>query len=265
MQNWFSVQKMADRIYAIHDNGNDMIYLIAGTQKALLVDTGWGIGDLEALIRTITDLPLEVVSTHGHPDHVGGGYQFPAIHIPEADLEMLNGCFNAEYRRTTLKHLQAKAYPPDFNPEQWVNAKLNRLIPIKDGHSFDLGDKRLEVIAIPGHTPGSIALLDREAGILFSGDAVIAGTIWMHLDHSTPLHTCLQSLKQLTNRSAPLQMILPGHAEIPAVPGIIAELIAGIEAIVAGRLRGEAHHTFHGSGLLCSFGSCGIVYNAEKL
>jgi hydroxyacylglutathione hydrolase len=265
MQSWFTVQQMADQIYAIHDNGNVMIYLIIGSRKALLVDTGWGIGDLGALVRTITDLPLEVVNTHGHPDHVGGGYQFPLIHIHETDWEILNGCFTEEYRKMDLSHLPMESYPPGFDPEQWVKAKLNRVIPLSEGHCFDLGNKRLEVLSIPGHTPGSIGLLDREQGILFSGDSVIEGTIWMHLDHSLSLHTFLQSLKRITGRSAPLQMILPGHAHIPAAPGVIEELIAGIEAILDGRLRGEAHHTFAGDGLLCEFRSCGIVYNPEKL
>jgi hydroxyacylglutathione hydrolase len=134
-----------------------------------------------------------------------------------------------------------------------------------DGHTFDLGGKKLEALSIPGHTPGSIGLLDRENGMLFSGDAVIAGTVWMHLEHSASLHTFLQSLKRLVNRLVPLQMILPGHANTPADPHIIAELIAGIEAILDGRIRGEAYHTSHGDGLLCIFGSCGIVYNPDKL
>jgi len=126
----------------------------------------------------------------------------------------------------------------------------------------------LEVVSVPGHTPGSICLLDRQARILFTGDSVLPGTVWLHLDESLPLRRFHENLQRLQTFADAFDTILPGHADLQALPlskGMLGDLVAGIERILAGELVGRKERTFVGDGLRCDFGSCGIVYRPDRL
>ena len=110
MTNAFTTKAIADGAWHIQDARGGVIYLVAGRERALLIDTGWGEGDLPAHVATRTDLPLTVVNTHGHPDHSSGNGQFDEVYIHTADLPLAV--------ETTAK-----------------------LIPIYDGYTFDLGGR----------------------------------------------------------------------------------------------------------------------------
>ncbi|MCX7708677.1 MAG: MBL fold metallo-hydrolase [Clostridia bacterium] len=262
---WFKIKQITKSIYAIDDRGEDILYLVVGKEKALLVDTGWGVGNLKKVVSTITDLPLIVVNTHGHPDHVSGDYQFSEIHIAEGDVPVLQQSFKEENRRWALENVLRGPFPDDFSAEQWLYSELPNIIPIKDKHLFDLGNKIIEVIEVPGHSPGCIVLIDHEERVLFSGDSILKGYTWLHLDHSTTLSKYLLSLKKLKTEMSKFDAILPAHSDFPLQAEIISEFISGAEDILEGRRKGIAHQTFAGDGLLCTFGSCGIVYNSSRL
>lgn len=261
---WFKIEQVTNNIYSIDDNGEDTMYLIIGSERALLIDTGWGVGNLKKAVSKITDLPLLVVNTHGHPDHVSGGYQFSNIYICEDDVPILKGCFKLENRHWALKNALKGPFPENFSSEQWVHSKVGNIIAIKTKHKFDLGNKIIEVISLPGHTPGGIALLDKEERILFSGDSILKGIIWMHLDHSTTLSSYLLALKNLQSDINQFDTILPAHGA-SLKPEIINKLVMGIEDILQGRRKGIPHQTFVGDGLLCKFNDWSIVYNGSKL
>lgn len=264
-EQWFEVQEITDDILAIDDNGDNTIYLVRGSERALLIDTGWGIGNLKELVSDFTELPVVVVNTHGHPDHVGGAYQFDNVHITKADAELLKGCFKQESREWALEKAQRGPYPPQFDAQEWIEADYNNLIFIKDGHQFDLGNKNIEVIALPSHSAGSICLLDKKDKALFTGDAILEGHIWLQLDSSAELSTVLSGLRKLQTRRKEFDIILPAHRRIPLETDIVDELITGIEAILAGELSGREHQTFAGDGLLYRFDKTAIVYNQEKV
>jgi glyoxylase-like metal-dependent hydrolase (beta-lactamase superfamily II) len=92
-ESWYSVKEAAKKVWQIDDNGEDTIYLVEGNDKALLIDTGWGIADLSKLISAITPLPVVAVNTHCHPDHVCGNHQFDRIYIHRNDAAMMKGNF----------------------------------------------------------------------------------------------------------------------------------------------------------------------------
>ena len=83
---YYKPLKIAENIYHIYEPGNVYTTLIIGEEKALLIDTGYGFGDLAAFVRTLTDKPLEVVLTHGHTDHCGGNYEFPTVYMNLMDV-----------------------------------------------------------------------------------------------------------------------------------------------------------------------------------
>lgn len=262
---WFRVEKIKDNILLIDDNGQSNMYLVKGRDSSLLIDTGWGIGDLREVIREYADTPVIAVNTHGHPDHVGGNYRFAESYVSGKDVSLLQGCFFEEHRQMALKYLLRGPYPDGYSKADWIGAKPQNIIPIDENHVFDLGDRKIEVISIPGHSPGCIALLDSSNRMLFSGDSILEGDVWMYLDESMPLDVYLSSMKKLDGLSGRFDNLLPGHCRAPISKTIIREMIDGVQKILKGTLKGEFHKTFAGEGLLQRFSTCGVVYNENRL
>lgn len=264
---WFTTRLVAHDTWAIDDHGGDVIYLVAGDERALLVDTGWGVGDLPALVASLTSLPLIVVNTHGHPDHALGNGQFERVHIHAADEPSVRTPPSGERRRRTMDHLP-RPLPPGFDPDTWARSVPEALVPVQDGHAFDLGGRTLEVIALPGHSPGSICLLDRQAGLLLTGDSIHSGTIWLHLQNSLPLSQFFDHLRRVQGLAGAFDHILPAHGDLSTFPlprGSLDDLIAGIERILSGEVIGRDEHTFAGDGLRCDFELCSIIYRPDRL
>lgn len=137
-------------------------YVVIGEEKALLLDTGFGNADIKAFVEeNITTLPLVVVNSHIHPDHSGGNGQFDVVYVEEHEKEDEEGVYFYK-----IPGMRAAC-------EAVVAGGEYRFAHLKDGDVIDLGGRELEVIWIPGHTPGAIALYDRKTQILLSGDAIL--------------------------------------------------------------------------------------------
>ncbi|MCX7984446.1 MAG: MBL fold metallo-hydrolase [Bacteroidetes bacterium] len=162
-----SITKLEHGFWVLEGSDYTTMYLIEGMKKALLIDTGRDIEGLDSLVHRITDKPLIVVLTHAHFDHAGNIGSFPAIWMHPADTVLLQ----REYRGTI----------------NFVN----------DGDKFDLGDVTIEVSHMPGHTPGSIVLLDKKNGRCFSGDAFGANHVWLQLKPHVPLQIYVQSCSKM--------------------------------------------------------------------
>lgn len=212
-------------------------YLVVGKEKALLIDTGNPGNISPEEIKAFTSLPLLVVNTHAHPDHSGSNSAFGKVYIHEADLE------------------SCKRYSGD-NVE---------LIPIKEGYVFDLGGKKLEVIAVPGHTPGSICLLDAQDKLLFGGDTANTET-WAQISN-IPLETYKKSMERLLKWKDKYDRLLPGHGDTLPV-SFIDELIACAGEILDGKVDTSAQPEQAGltrGSLTHRYGSATIRYNPNNL
>jgi len=264
---WFKTRRITDATWAIDDQGCDTMYLISGDERSLLLDTGWGIGNLKTLIGSLSRLPLIVVNSHGHPDHTFGNSLFPQVHIHEADERFIRDAPSLESRAWIVRNILPKPLPEDFNLEKWFTS-VPSLKTFKDGYVFDLGDRTLRVISVPGHTPGSICLIDRKDRLLFTGDTVLQGPIWLHLEESVPLSQFHKSLQRLQGFTREFDCTLPAHADLKALPlskRLIDELAAGVKQILEGKLVGKEEKTFAGDGLRCDFDSVGVVYRPDHL
>ena len=158
--------KLADGVTLI--KGIDFeccIWLVEGSESALLIDTGLGIGNLREEVENYTKLPYKVVNTHGHGDHSGGNFEFDEVYMHEGALEAAKIAPEMAKRFAAPGEMEAMYKRIEEQP-----AKLNF---ISEGFVFDLGSRKLEVFEVPGHTPGDIALYDRENGLLFSGDCML--------------------------------------------------------------------------------------------
>jgi len=247
----FSALKLRDNIWHIEDitdpPNRDSVFLIAGSRKAALIDTGMGRGDLAAFVRTLTRLPLVVLITHGHFDHVGKIKQFTTVYYPQKDA-----------------HMNLPTYPD----------VAEGTLPLEDGAVFDLGGKTIETIEVPGHSPGSVVFLDREDRMLFSGDAVGSSFVWMHAIGSVPLDVYLESLKRLEKREKDFDGIYGGHycqsKYMPLPPCYITDMRTAVEKVLSGEIAGEPYPYPQppepdSAGLIVSYGCAKLVYTLSRL
>jgi glyoxylase-like metal-dependent hydrolase (beta-lactamase superfamily II) len=193
-------------VIMIHDYANDKMFVLPGSQKALLIDSGMGTGDLKDFIRQrIGNLPLEVVFTHFHGDHTGQSDQFiddSVEHISSAD------------RAQVVALLRRKGAS-----QESIDRNLRN---IQEGDVIDLGDRKLTVYQVPGHTPGSIVLLEKATGYLFSGDSfgsngpTVPDAFWLQFGSSPPVDEYLSTLEVFRSKvGSDVKYILTGHNDHP--------------------------------------------------
>jgi len=180
---WFEVYKAAPGVFAIyepHQFEETISYLILGRERALLFDTGMGIGDLKALTSKLTTLPVTVLNSHTHNDHVGDNWQFDTVYSMDTQ-------FTRDNSKGSKVDAQAEIAPGEicgslpvgFDRSAYATRPWHVTKWLHDGERINLGARIIEVIATPGHTPDSICLFDRGNGLLFSGDTYYPGPIWL--------------------------------------------------------------------------------------
>lgn len=169
-----TITKIEENTWVIETAQNNTMYLVEGTEKAVLIDTGNKCLGLKDIIGKITTKPLLVLLTHGHFDHTGNIDDFKDIYLHAADTFMIK-----DYKGTM--HF------------------------INDGDTFDLGGKILEVVHTPAHTPGSVVFIDKQTHSCFSGDAFGSGLVWLQLRPAAPMSmyaaTCQKMLKYMDANS----------------------------------------------------------------
>lgn len=264
---WFKVKKINAHVWRISDNDIDNIYLIVGRDSALLIDNGVGAVNLRDFIPTLTKLPLIVVNTHAHPDHTGSNHQFTRVRAHIDEIEGIRFFGTKEMRANMAKSMTAGQQGPTL-PDTVLfpvtdSLYTPTLIPFGDGHIFDLGNRKIQVIHVPGHTKGSICLLDIQDKLLFTGDNDNI-LVWLHPQDALPLETYLQSLRKLWNRRKDFATLYPGHGE-PIEKSFIEEQIRCVEEIITGRCVGKPFDTFVGKGLVCSYKRARVVYDPLKI
>lgn len=211
MENKIKVKQLSDRIYAMDDAGATG-YVVLGNEKALVIDTMNASDDLGAVVRGITDLPLMVVNTHGHGDHICGNIFFEEAYIHSADLSLAIEFSNfPEFVEETSKH--GLSMPP--------------FKEILNGEVIDLGGATLDVIHLPGHTAGGICLLYREERVLFTGDGINCH-LWMQLDHSLQMKELKKSLENISWVKEKADKILHGHTMDYMGISLFDELYKGV-------------------------------------
>ncbi len=161
-------------VYQLIDELGFCATLLVGSEKALLLDTMSGLGDLPGYLAAITDKPLTVVNSHIHIDHTGGNCHFAEAWLSPKDMPFNLFGRSAERRQELVKYLDAYAHGLMSEPQrrQVLSAAFDAYRPLEPGRRFELGGLSAEAVALPGHTPGSMGLLLREQRLLLSGDAM---------------------------------------------------------------------------------------------
>lgn len=205
----YEITKLTDAHYRLEEDGVYMDLLI-GADKALLIDTGLGFGDLPKAVRSITDKELIIFNTHGHHDHACGNWQFaePAW-IDPRDMELCR-ISNTPARRVRYS---PEERPEDFRRHDYFRGGTGQLLPASVGQIFDLGGIRLEVVDLRGHTHGSLGLLDRAGRRLFVGDAMNRALFLFQKDVSEELSVYIDTLKR--TMALPIDILWESHITAP--------------------------------------------------
>lgn len=205
-----------ENTWRIEDNGV-RFFLLAGEKKALLIDSGMTVHNAKEIAESLVNLPIELLNTHADMDHVGSNEEFDFFYMNPAEA---SNYYNSRPRTGTI-------------------------IPVTDGDIIDLGGRVLMIITLPGHTPGSIAVLDKNNRALISGDPIQDGSIFM-FGVQREMHAYILSLEKLEKYKNDFDTIYPSHGTFPVTPDIIPALRDGAKRILAGEVEGsvtEMHGT----------------------
>jgi glyoxylase-like metal-dependent hydrolase (beta-lactamase superfamily II) len=189
-QTWFEVYKIQDGILAIYEPGQfeEVIsFLIIGSERTLLFDTGLGMGNIAALVAELDDKPLTVLNSHGHYDHVGGNYQFDGVlarNLPFT-IKKSAGSSHQQVAEFASSGWIWKQHPPRFDPATYQIKPYRLSEWIEEGQFIDLGGVSLEIIYAPGHAPDGIVLIDHQRRLMFTGDVFYPAPLYAHLEGSS--------------------------------------------------------------------------------
>lgn len=246
-----SITKLNDTTYHFADGStNSCMYLLLGEDRALLIDTGFGRCKLDEAIKSITDLPVTVVNTHGHYDHVGNNALFDDIYMSEKDFELY--AYYAKPETLDWVYGQVPFIFRHFMRQEIEIVKSHEPVPVKplppEGY-FDLGGRTITFFETPGHTPGSICLYDEGTHWLFVGDT--AGTL-LNLPLSLSVETYLESVEIINAFIEENQVaaIYPGHMPIARDPSIFRSFEQACKDIISGDISDKdmekGEHTVDG-------------------
>lgn len=202
------IKLFMDHFYILED-GRVRQFLIVGEQQALLIDTGFEDSGVYQAVREVTDLPVQVLLTHGDRDHTGGLKDFGSCYLNQKDWHLLDSGIEVK--------------------------------DLREGDIFRCGDFCLEVLEIPGHTYGSVAFLDREKKLLLPGDSVQKeGPIFMFGAHRN-LDLYIESQKKLCGLADQAETILPCHHDCPIGPEYMEKNLKDAIDLKDGKLKGKKH------------------------
>lgn len=236
---WFEVYEVRPDIWAIYEpwQWQEVIsYLIVGADRALLFDTGNGIGDIKAVVDGLTTKPVTVLNSHSHYDHVGGNYQFDNILSvsTEFSIERSKGLGNDEIGIEVSPEALCKGLPAGVTRGNHVSRPYAITGTVGEGDVIDLGNRQLEVLRIPGHTDDAIALLDEVNGLLWTGDSFYEGPIWLYAPE-TDLAAYRASLARIAALAPQLTALLPAHNTPLAAPGLLQSALRDFDLVLSGK------------------------------
>lgn len=249
-QDWFDVYKLTEGTFAIYEPNQfeeAMSYLVIGEKKAILIDTGNGIGDIKKLCLGLTDLPVSVLLTHEHYDHVAGAYLFEEIAMfddPDALRVLKKGRNNSSLQGYLKDDYFWKPPPEEFDPDKWEIPSMVPTTLLYEGDIVDLGGRTLELIYTPGHSPGQICLLDKKHRILFTGDHFFPGPLYAYSE-DVNIEDYLKSTDNLINRLHEFDYLCSGHND----PWVKSEVLIRVKKAFNKIFNGKGKYEENTEGL----------------
>ncbi len=241
---WFKIYDVGDSVFAIYEPYSfqeAISYLILGKEKALLFDTGNGIDSIELLVKELTPLPVTVLNSHTHYDHIGGNAAFEnviAMDTAYTQENAVKGWSHDRVRGEVTPEAICLDKIPGFDTAKYAIRPFTIREKINNHHVIDLGGRKLEVISSPGHTPDAIALLDKSHGLLWTGDMFYEATIWLFFP-GTDLGAYEKSIGRFADLAPSLKKVHPAHNFPVADPVRLTELKQAFQDVKSGKQKVE--------------------------
>lgn len=258
---WFEVYRTRPDVYAIyepHQFEEVISYLIVGQRRALLFDTGMGIASIRDVVSQLTQLPVTVLNSHTHFDHTGGNSEFSDILNEDTSFsrKSAEGQLNIYSRDALIPERICGNLPAGVRSDAYAIRPWTVRRRIHDDEHIDLGGRDLEILFTPGHTPDALSLLDRENGLLFTGDTFYEGPIYLFTPE-TDFAAYARSVSRLAELASQLKLLLPAHNVPVASPDSLMRLDAAVKKVQAGSAKfvvtdGHREYVFEGFSLLLS-------------
>lgn len=239
MNEWFKTEQIDKNTFCISEyrhREQTHCWLLCGKDRAFLIDTGTGIRDIAEIVRKLYHGPVTVLTTHVHWDHIGSHGSFEHFGVHVAEVPWISEQFPVP-RSAVLSDLtrEPTVLPDGFNTGNWNVFQGTPSFTYNGGETLSTGDRNIQIIHTPGHSPGHCVFFEPEQGYLFSGDLVYYGQIDAFYPSTDPvlLAESVRKLKDLR-----ISHIFPGHYRYPVHPGIINEMTEALKQIEA---EGDLH------------------------
>jgi glyoxylase-like metal-dependent hydrolase (beta-lactamase superfamily II) len=236
---WFGVYRLTPTVYAIYEDGQfeEVIsYLILGKERAALIDTGNGIGDIKAVVDGLTELPVTVLNTHTHGDHIGGDHQFREVAVLDTQFSRENAA-KGRTKEQMGHYLDGdmvwKPLPAYFDPDKWSIQPFKVTRWLREGDKLELGGRTLEIIHTPGHSPDSVCILDRANKLFWTGDTFYPAPIYIY-SPTTSLDQFIGSFRKMTDLMPAYEWVIPSHNEPKMEKHLIRECYEAAKNIRTG-------------------------------
>lgn len=224
MNDWFTIDKIDEETYIISEYRHweeTHCYLLNGTERSLLIDTGLGICNIYDEVIKLTDKPVTAAATHIHWDHIGGHKYFPDFYAHENELDWLSGGFPLPLE-TIKTYVTDRCELPegyDVNTYEFFQGTPSRVL--RDNDIIDIGGRAVQVLHTPGHSPGHMCFWEQARGYLFTGDLVYKDTLFAYYPSTDP-EAYLKSLERIAE--LPAKRVFPAHHSLDIQPEIVIRM-----------------------------------------
>ncbi|MBU1105178.1 MAG: MBL fold metallo-hydrolase [Candidatus Riflebacteria bacterium] len=242
MSDWFTIEQMDKETYIISEYRHweeTHCYLLNGSKHSLLIDTGLGICNIYDTVIKLTDKPIIAVATHIHWDHVGGHKYFSDFYAHENELNWLSGAFPLTMEQIKAMVVDRCDLPENYDVDKYEFFQGKPTRVLKDNDVIDVGNRCIQIVHTPGHSPGHMCFWEKERGYLFTGDLVYKDTLFAYYPSTDP-EAYLNSLERIS--ALPAKHVLPAHHTLDIQPEILVRMRDAFRQLQnAGKLQ-------HGSG-----------------
>jgi Zn-dependent hydrolases, including glyoxylases len=243
MNDWFTKDKIDEDTFIISEYRHweeTHCYLLNGSKRSLLIDTGLGICNIYDEVIKLTDRrPVTAVATHVHWDHIGGHKYFPDFYAHQDELSWLNGEFPLTMEQIREMVIDRCSLPEGYQVDTYEFFQGTPSRVLQNHDVIDLGDRRIDVLHTPGHSPGHMCFFEKDRGYLFTGDLVYKDTLFAYYPSTDP-EAYLSSLEKIAE--LPVRKVFPAHHTLDIQPEILVRMREAFKQLKA---AGKLHH---GSG-----------------
>lgn len=235
---WFEVRRFPHAITMIrepHHREDVKSYLIEGSRDVAVLDTGTGAGDFAGLVGSLSSRRPRILQTHADWDHIGASFRFQEVLVHPSEAEKLRVGYPADryVAEFSPELADPSRLPSDFDPSAGIPGSMSTGW-LEHGDRIDLGDRVLEIFHTPGHSPGGISFLDRQARAFFVGDLLYLGRMLLFFPGGDPA-AFRESLRLAAEVVEDVDVIYPAHDAVPLVPADVRAIRDAYETVWAGR------------------------------